>query len=466
MVFGILAQNLSEVDPDAWLQQVNSNLIHPLAFVIFVIAAAWLFIGPRGKVAWSVLMVACFISVAQRFSVITMDFNFMRAIGTLALIRMLTYGELRTIRPHVVDKLMLAFVVSIVVMTAIREGPSGAVPKAGNCLDWFSMYWVGRSSLRTMRDIRLLMAALGVMVLPVAIFFIIEQLTGRNHFSIFGGVSPLTQIRDGKLRAQGSFCHPIIAGVFFACFTPLAIGIILSKVRGISAFLGGWFALTLSLITILMTNSSTPVAGVLVGLMAWATFKFRSSLKSWMYIVIFLMVIGHFGSTHGIHHVVFTRIDFTGSSSGYHRYLLVDGLIDNLTQWGFYGDRTPGYNRSFRDITNMYVVSAITGGLIALVLHLSLVYQAFKATIRGVRHAVNREELMMMYGLGCSFAAIYVSFTAVACYGEGIIPCYMILGCGISTSQTLAQRRLARVSHPKQKPNGQQPVGRTSADQV
>ena len=129
-MFGILAQNLSEVDPDAWLQQVNSNLIHPLAFVIFVIAAAWLFIGPRGKVAWSVLMVACFISVAQRFSVITMDFNFMRAIGTLALIRMLTYGELRTIGPHVVDKLMLAFVVSIVVMTAIREGPSGAVPKA------------------------------------------------------------------------------------------------------------------------------------------------------------------------------------------------------------------------------------------------------------------------------------------------------------------------------------------------
>ena len=452
-MFGILAQDL-EAYGTSWLTQTDSSIIHPLALVIFLVAAFWLFYGPRGKIIWSVLLIACFISVAQRFALVTMDFSFIRTIGTLGLIRILTYGELRTIKPNVTDKLMLAFVVLLVGMTGIREGPNGAVSKAGFSLDLFSMYWVGRVSLKTTKDVRMMMAALGLMAIPLSMFFIIEKTTGRNYFSMFGGVAPFTLERDGKLRAQGSFCHPIIAGVFFACFLPLAIGVIRSRVRGLASLLGGWVAVVFSVLIILMSNSSTPVAGVLIGLMAWATFRFRRSLKTWMCVAVFLMVIGHFGSSNGIHHILFTRVDFTGSSTGYHRYLLVDGLIDNVTSWAFIGDSTPGYNRSFRDITNMYVVSALAGGAITLGLLLSLVYQAFKAATQGVRNAVTREELMMMYGMGCAFTTICISFMAVACYGEGVVPWYVLLGGGVSVSQTLlVQKRV----HMKKSAQGRNP---------
>ena len=50
-----------------------------------------------------------------------------------------------------------------------------------------------------------LAAFIGVVLIPVAIFMTIEKTTGRNYFSMFGGVSTLTAIRDGKLRAQGAF---------------------------------------------------------------------------------------------------------------------------------------------------------------------------------------------------------------------------------------------------------------------
>ena len=383
---------------------------------------------------WSVLLIACVISVAQRFAVLTMDFHFVRAIGTLGLIRILVYGELRTLKPNVTDKLMVAFVAVPIVMIILREGVSGGVSRAGSSLDIFSMYWIGRSSLRTTKDLRMMMAALGVIGLPLSVFFIIEQTTGRNLFSIFGGVAEFTAIRDGKLRAQGSFCHPIIAGVFFASFFPIAVGVIRTKIRGIASLLGGWVTVGLSIMVILMCNSSTPVAGILIGLMAWATFRFRQYLKTWLYTILVLMILAHFGSANGVHNLIFTRIDFTGSSTGYHRYMLVDGLINNVSSWVLIGDSSPGYNRSFRDITNMYVGSALAGGALALGLLFCIVYQAFKASLRGVRNATNREEIMMMYGMGCAYAAMAVSFTAVACYGEGLVPFYMLIGGGITVS--------------------------------
>ena len=109
-MFGILAQSQKDVRAaaGAWMSQVDSSIIHPLALVVFIIAALWIFFGPRGKVVWSVLLIACFISVAQRFAVLTMDFHFARAIGTLGLIRILFYGELRTLKPNITDKLMVA----------------------------------------------------------------------------------------------------------------------------------------------------------------------------------------------------------------------------------------------------------------------------------------------------------------------------------------------------------------------
>ena len=451
-------RKINKAEATAWLDMTDTTIVHPLALVIFLIAAIWLFAGPRGKMSWSVLMIACLISVAQRFSVLSLDFDFIRAIGALGLIRLLFYGELKDIRPHLADKLVVGLVVAIVFCSMAREGFNAATQKSGVSLAYFSMYWIGRSSIRSGHDLRMMMVAIGVLAIPVSIFMTIEQVTGRNNFSIFGGVSVFTAIRDGKLRAQGSFTHPIIAGVFFACFAPIAIGVILAKVRGLSALLGGWCALLLGIVVIFMTNSSTPVAGLLLGVLSWCTFKFRQNLKTYLYAIVFVMIVLHFVSTHGIHNVIFTKIDFTGSSTGMHRYLLIDGMLNHIPNWMIMGDANPGYNKSFRDVTNMYVVAALTGGMIALVLLIMLVVQGFKSVVRAVRNARSREDLMTFYGLGCTLVVISISFTAVACYGEGIINCYMVLGACISIGQLPPGTRRPQKAPPQATPYRQQAV--------
>jgi hypothetical protein len=52
-----------------------------------------------------------------------------------------------------------------------------------------------------------------------------EMATGRNAFASFGGVHEIAQMRNGLLRCQGPFAHPILAGTFGATQLPLFIAL-------------------------------------------------------------------------------------------------------------------------------------------------------------------------------------------------------------------------------------------------
>ena len=448
-------RKINRAEAHSYMEMIDQSYVHPLALLIFVLAAIWIFVGPSNKITWSVIAIACLVSVAQRISVLTLDFDFIRAIGTLGLIRILVYGELRTIKPNLGDKLILGYVTTLIGCSLINGGLSEATTRGGLCLSYFSIYWIGRSSIRTVQDLKLMLTFIGVVLIPVAIFMTIEKLTGRNYFSIFGGISTLTAMRDGKLRAQGGFTHPIIAGVFFAGLAPIAFGVILSKAKGLPSLLAGWITLILSLVVILMTASSTPVAGFLIGVMSWCTFKIRWHLKTYLYVLGFMAVVVHFVANNGLHGVLFTKIDFTGSSTGYHRYMLVQGMLDNIPNWVVTGSPGAKYNKAFRDITNMYVLSALTGGLLALVLQIMMVIQALKGCVASVRKAITRQDLVISYGLGCGLVVMIASFTAVSCYGEGIVPFYLLVGGAISLGQVLPSKGSVR---PSKSPETKRPA--------
>ncbi len=72
-----------------------------------------------------------------------------------------------------------------------------------------------------------------VILVPLVAAMLYEKATGRNVFAVLGGVSEMTLIREGKLRAQGAFQHPILAGTFGATVLPLMVGLMRMKDRGL-----------------------------------------------------------------------------------------------------------------------------------------------------------------------------------------------------------------------------------------
>ena len=177
---------------------------------------------------------------------------------------------------------------------------------------------------------------------------------------------------------------------------------------------------------------------MLIGLLGWSAFRLRRNFGICIVVLLVLGLAAHFASSRGLHGVVFNRVDFTGSSTGYHRYLLVDGLLENVSSWALLGDSEPGYNQSFQDQTNMYVITALTGGLLALGIQVALVVAAFRSAAAGIRAASTRDGLLTCYGLGCAFMVACVSFTAVACFGQGAFTWYALLGVLVSVSRSVA----------------------------
>src|SRR6202030_2617548 len=104
--------------------------------------------------------------------------------------------------------------------------------------------------------------------------------TGRNAFSVFGAAPANTAERDGKLRCQGAFRHPILAGTYAATLFPLFVGLWFQKGRNkIAAIVGGCCAV----VATIAASSSGSVLALgcsVVGLALWC-FRFKMRLFRW-----------------------------------------------------------------------------------------------------------------------------------------------------------------------------------------
>ena len=426
-------QKRGQKDFKTFLEETyGQNLVHPLAGLIFFTSLVWAFCAPRKYLIWPVIMIACFISPAQRFAILGLDFHFLRAITLMLLVRILIFRDLKDVRLGKADLALTGLVAAIVLGTLARGGINPAMTTAGKMIELFCLYFIGRALIRNLDDVRGMLLGVGLLAVPVGISFIVEQYTRYNFFSLFGGIPEMTVMRDGKLRSQGSFAHPIIAGVFWASFAPMFMAQIFAKQQGFMNICIGWVGFIMCCICAFMTNSSTSIAGILVGLTGWCFYKFRNNLRMIFWITMGFAFIIHMASTRGFHGVIFTRISFISASTGYHRYMLFEGLFNNVPKWFFIGTNNRMFNRSFIDVTNQYILIALDGGIIALVLQLSLIEMGFKAVGRALKASVKRADTLLIFGVGVGYLVAIISFTAVSAYGEAVIPLYMILGIMIS----------------------------------
>src|SRR5690606_31143993 len=176
-----------------------------------------------------------------------------------------------------------------------------------------------RVLIRSWDDILTLFRAMAVIAVPIAGAFMIEKSTGRNPFSIFGSAAEFTRAREGRLRCQGAFTHPILAGSFWAGLLPYFASLIVGRVDRILGCVG----LACGLIIIFACGSSTPIAAVGVVMLGWAFFVIRDSMSSVRWAVVGLAVVLQILMQKPIYHLI-SRIDLVGGSTGWHRYFLID----------------------------------------------------------------------------------------------------------------------------------------------
>jgi hypothetical protein len=262
--------------------------------------------------------------------------------------------------------------------------------------------------------------------IPVAIAFLIEHATRHNLFAFMGGVPAITDERDGRLRCQGAFAHPILAGCFWVALMPLMA---LGWWRGGRQRMWTAIGLGAACTIVVMCASSTPVMALLFSLLAVALFPLRHWMR-WIRWGLLGMIVGlHLCMKAPVWELI-ARIDVVSGSTGWHRFYLIDNCIHHFSEWWLIGSSlgTEHWGYGMVDVTNWYVVQCLHGGLGLLLLFILVIATGYQGVGRMLRAAgKDREKLRCAWALGICLFAHTMNFIAISYFGQINMVWYMLL---------------------------------------
>ena len=433
-------------DMPEWFGQTGgATFIHPVGLAAVLILGVAMLALPRQWAVLPMIAIACLIPSAQRIVVFSLDFTLLRIMVLFGSVRLLVRGEYHGFEWKPIDKLMVAYALSATCIYTFQIGTSDAlVNRIGFSFDALGMYFLFRCLIRRWQDIDRLVFGTLLVGIAVAIAFAVEYATRRNLFSAFGGVSAITMIRQGKLRCQGAFSHPILAGCFWAVMIPL--------------FASRWWkrrsdrpwavvGILLCTFIIYTCNSSTPAFSLLAACVGGLAFYWRHSMRVIRWGIALMILALHVVMRAPVWHLI-ARVSAVSGSTGYHRYVLVNGFIRNFREWWLFGTRsTAHWGWGAQDITNQYVLEGVRGGLVTLVLFVAVIVVAFQGIGRLWRlTSGNRYHLALSWALGVSLFVHCINFLGVSYFGQIHIAWYLVLAAigSMSPANAMVYREALR----------------------
>jgi hypothetical protein len=135
------------------------------------------------------------------------------------------------------------------------------------------------------------------------------------------------------------------------------------------------------------------------------------------------------------------RIDLTGSSSGYHRFMLVDNAIRYISSWWLFGVKD--YNTwgwDMWDLSDQYVAYALAGGLACFIAFIAIISRGF-GMLGSARQRIegNRKQEWLMWSLGSAMFAHVMGYFGTAYWDQTQVAWYSFLAIiGAATASALA----------------------------
>jgi len=334
----------------------------------------------------------------------------------VAFLRMHVRGELKVFRLNRIDKVFLAYaLISATLYVLLRLSPASIANRLGFLINTLGLYFFFRVQVQTLPEIMLAIRTIAAVSVAISFFVLVELKTGRNLFSVFGGVPELTEMRQGNLRCQGSFAHPLIAGAFGATQIPIFAALLLGGLRD---RLLGFLGIGACMIITAASACSGPLLAFLAGIVGLFSWPIRSCLRLVRWGSVFAIVGLALVMKAPVWALV-GRVGIRGGSTGFHRYNLIDAAVRNFHEWWLMGvTDTNHWGYGLWDVTNQYIAEGVQGGLVSLVLFVTIITMAFSTIGRSLK-AVDYEQKtkLFLWALGCSLFSHCVAFVGQHYFG-------------------------------------------------
>lgn len=433
----------------------NETILHPLGLAALAVLGFAMLLLPRRYAIVPMVVMACFLGPAQRIVVFTLDFNMLRVIVLFGWLRIFLRGEAVDFKWKGIDTIIVLWALSGTAAMAMLYGSVAAlIYRLGFMFDAAGMYFLFRILIRDWRDIDAIASSVVLISVPVALAFLVEKSTGRNVFSIFGGVPEYTLVRNGVLRCQGAFAHPILAGTFWAALLPF-IGALWFRTdwKHLLAPIG----IVASLTIILTCSSTTPMAAVVLGVGASMLYPIRKKLVWIRWGGAMALVLLHIAMAMPVWHLL-SKIDLAHGSKGWYRYKLIDDFISHFSEWWLFGTKSTAHwwEWGSNDITNQYVLEGVTGGFVTLVLFVITIVISFRGVGKFESQIGRvRSRRIMAWSLGVSLFIHCVIFIGVSYFGQSMMLWYLTLAMIGSLSPTGAIHPHRSVLYARDDQSGQ-----------
>jgi hypothetical protein len=390
---------------------VAETTLMPAVAAMMLIIIALTFILPRNRVIVPFLLGCFTIPIGQIVVLGGIHFTVLRILIIAALIRRaISSGTSSTGKfpggLNGVDRMVILWVVWIELMISFQFMETQAfIHNLGDFLDMFGGFLVVRFFIPDGETVRRSIKTLAVICIILGVCMLNEQISHVNVFGYIGGLGPGLTIRDGKIRSEGVLgC--ISAGAFAGALIPLFLGLLTDRKNRILAYA----ALAGATVMVFTSNSSTST----LALAASALAIFLWPLRKQMRLIRWGLALG----LVGLHLVMkapvwalIARVDMTGSSSGYHRYQLVDNCIRHFSDWWLFGYKD--YDRwgyGMFDMCNQFVVQAVCGGLIGLIAYIAIFSRSFGAIGKARKNVEgDRGKEWFLWCLGSTLFSIVVA---------------------------------------------------------
>jgi hypothetical protein len=392
--------------------------IHPVVAIAVVVAAVLILLLPRRHMFIPFFLATFWIPFGEVIVVGGVHFLTPRIIILFGLIRMAaskpsSNKRVLTGGVNLVDKAVIFWAMSYALAFVLLYLQWAAViNRFGFLLDSLGGYFVIRYMIQDIEDVRRVIKLFAVIAFVLAICMVNEQLTHRNIFGLVGGERSVPELREGRVRSQAAFHHPLLAGGFGATFMPLFVAV--WKERKKIAILGLIASVLMTVTSAESTSILTFAAGVL-GLCLW---RLRNKMRIICWGIAVVLVVLHLSMTAPVWALI-ARIDLTGSSTSYDRFILIDNFIRHFGDWWLLGAKDYGnWGIDMWDLCNQYVAYGQTGGLATLVFFIAIISLSFRAITKARRRLASTNPHQEWF-LWCLWAALFSNLAAYFGLGWG-----------------------------------------------
>lgn len=338
-------------------------------------------------------------------------------------------------------------------LMAFLENRGGAV------FDMLLPYFAVRMIIRNKQQYLTLLKGILIVAAPLAIAGFYQFISGNNLVGFFkkyyawGRVKSDVPIpRAGFFRADVTFSHSIMYGLFFSMFGPICASLLRHARKGKLLYAIG---VGLMGVGVVSSVSAGPCLGALLAVLFIILYFYRRYWRIALLLAILVCgMVEIIGSRHFYEEI--DRFTFSGHTASYRVRLIEVALFKGgmrghwLTGFGWGIDPGwmpkiyPGDERG-TDITNHYLVVLCRFGLVGLVPFLAMNIAAIKKLVDSYKVSTYRSDKWLVWCLSAALFGSAAAFLGAYIFGPPTTVYYMMVGfCGVMPAIVTKSRARAR----------------------